>query len=573
MADREYADEYAELLSMIDQDMSAWEKKARTLRELDIFVLDNSLRESTVGQLRGHTLDNKWGILQEVKKCGFDHVIISAFSHVPRVDDAFVKQLSEKESDMSKYFAFSEIGEGEMKRDFPVALTKMLKYRIRNPIFEVDIASFNGDASKLENLRELLQLRIDYTYSNLASDAKIFVNLRDFAPAMSSIKTRLQVFEIVKFLATMPKEKRPLGIIFEEPSGNYLPAELGAWTRSVRQLMNKCDWKSAHFLVHTHKKWELAVSSTLECLANGATGVWASVCEEGAALGHACSITTVMNLVRLGNTKVLKKYNCHYLREAAINVTQITVGCPPHPKQTIYGERALDVVFDPLGGGMGGGKDQPDAGNFHSFDLCKFFGVKGPYRITTLATPRMIKDRLINLFGENEQFTEDMAIKMKEVMIADLDIDRKEEYMSAVGLAILFERAHGKLTSEMSDVIEGIKLKTNEHKQLLKEVREIWDEWDIREEHKIDNTLEFHSFYNAFMAPYFGCYECDVSKKALEAIDMHNEGKVEWVDFCVYLKWALNEYPDTATTDELLRTAFQKGLIPAMRDEMCKPTK
>jgi len=29
-------------------------------------VLDNSLRESTVGQLRGHTIENKWAIYNEV---------------------------------------------------------------------------------------------------------------------------------------------------------------------------------------------------------------------------------------------------------------------------------------------------------------------------------------------------------------------------------------------------------------------------------------------------------------------------------------------------------------------------
>jgi len=37
------------------------------LREMELFVLDNSLRESTVGQLRGHTIENKWKIYEQVK--------------------------------------------------------------------------------------------------------------------------------------------------------------------------------------------------------------------------------------------------------------------------------------------------------------------------------------------------------------------------------------------------------------------------------------------------------------------------------------------------------------------------
>jgi hypothetical protein len=42
---------------------------------------------------------------------------------------------------------------------------------------------------------------------------------------------------------------------------------------------------------------------------------------------------------------------------------------------------------------------------------------------------------------------------------------------------------------------------------------------------------------------------------------------VDWHEFTVYLKWALRQYPDIADTDELLETAFLKGLIPAMQDE------
>ena len=42
---------------------------------------------------------------------------------------------------------------------------------------------------------------------------------------------------------------------------------------------------------------------------------------------------------------------------------------------------------------------------------------------------------------------------------------------------------------------------------------------------------------------------------------------VEWNEFHVYLKWAANEYPQIDTADVLLDPAFQKGLIPAMRQE------
>jgi hypothetical protein len=44
-------------------------EKRKKLKHSELFVLDNSLRESTVGQLRGHTLENKWKIYDEVSKC------------------------------------------------------------------------------------------------------------------------------------------------------------------------------------------------------------------------------------------------------------------------------------------------------------------------------------------------------------------------------------------------------------------------------------------------------------------------------------------------------------------------
>ena len=65
----------------------------------------------------------------------------------------------------------------------------------------------------------------------------------------------------------------------------------------------------------------------------------------GAAMGHASSCVTAMNLIRLGNKKILKNYNCSYFREAAVNVTRITTGYEPHPKQPVYGARSLDLVF------------------------------------------------------------------------------------------------------------------------------------------------------------------------------------------------------------------------------------
>ena len=65
-------------------------------------------------------------------------------------------------------------------------------------------------------------------------------------------------------------------------------------------------------------------------------------------------------------------------------------------------------------------------------------------------------------------------------------------------------------------------------------------------------------------------FRCDETKQALKAIDMDNEGSVDWNEFALYLKWAGRQYPDVRDAEQLLSIAFRKGLIPAMQDEAIK---
>ena len=560
----------SEVIAEVDATLARQAEEQKRLCELDCFVLDNSLRESTVGALRGHTLENKWKIYEEVKRCGFKDVIVAAFSHNTRVDDHFVRQLAETGENMSTFFAFSEgwgsISNGEPDLvTLPVGLDKMKTLQLQNPIFEIDLGDSRIDWKKftVERVNNLLQERIKWVKENLAVDGKVLINYRDFSIAMLDPTTTHRILSVTEFLARLPADMRPFGLIFEEPTGKNFPAQLGAWTAAVRKVMNVNDWSTGKLLVHVHEKWGLAEAAQLACLGNGANGIWAGLCAEGAALGHACSSVSLLNLIRLGNKKVLERYNCAELRRAAMRVTEITSGKPPHPKQPVYGERALDMAFD-FGGISGGHVGKSD------FDLATFFGEEPPQRISTLASAHMIHERLTNLFGDLDIFTLSIAEEMKKVMIDDLTHNRKEEYMSTMGLAVLFDRAGGSLTESMRDVIEEVEVEDAHHQHLLRNVREIWDTWDLQESVELigDECLEFDSFYNGFMAPYFGCFRCDDTRKGLMAIDMDSDGRVDWSEFSLYLKWALHQYPNIKDVDELLSVTFRKGIIPAMRDEL-----
>ena len=560
-------------LTKLNQEESDKNTKQEILRELDCFVLDNSLRESTVGQLKGHTLEDKWKVFKEVKKCGYQNIVVAAFSDEERVDDEFVKQLFEKGEDMTKLHAFCDFIGGVNEDGTIIAetisttLLKMKELKLRNPIIEIDLDDQRVDWTKKSIIEEVCQLllkRIEWSKQHLCPNSKIFVNLRDFPIAMTKCPER--VLRVVQYLSSLSELRRPLGLMYEEPTGRFLGEQMGLWTSTVRELMNAEGWNKGHLLVHVHQYLGLAESVQLECLKRGADGIWASVCEEGAAFGHACSSITLLNLICMGNKKVQKRYNCTYLRNAAIEVTKITTGILPHPRQCLYGERALDSVFD--FGGIAGGRS-----SLHSFDLADFFGEVQPIRVSTLSSTDMLKRQMIKTFGYNVDFTEEIMRFMKKRMVQDLVGNRKEEYMSPVGLALLFDRAGGHLNAKMRNVIDKWDISTPYWEVLRSQLRNIWDELDGSEEtsQQGDDALEFDTFFQRFLKPYYPTIKSGDARKALKALDMDNDGKVEWSECMVYVKWAIYEYPDISDLEELLSVTFKKGLFMAMQDEILTP--
>ena len=123
-------------------------QKRDRLKNMDFCLLDNSIRESTVGQLRSHTLQNKIDIYNEVQKVGVKDMIVASFAHMTRVDDDFAKYLKERGEDFSRFFSFSEVSNGIKNgvydtESVPFPLTKNKLYGIPNPFFEVDLANTN----------------------------------------------------------------------------------------------------------------------------------------------------------------------------------------------------------------------------------------------------------------------------------------------------------------------------------------------------------------------------------------------------------------------------------------------
>ena len=366
-----------------------------------------------------------------------------------RVGDVFIKELNDKGEDMRKKYGFVELSDeadsdGVPTDDIPIGLKKCKELNLPNPIIEVDLAYFDYNYEKftVEKICDLIDKRIKWVRKEISEKSKIYINFRDFSDAM--LKAPERVIGVVKYLSSY--RPKITGFLYEDFGANF-PEEMAIYTRAVRAQMRLCDFEDGHLLIHVHHQWGLSDSSILDCLASGANGIWAGICEEGAAMGHASSCLTIMNLIRLGNTKVLEKYNCKALRDCAIRLTEIVTGELPPPKTVVIGERAMDRVF---------GFPQFDPEVMEGFNLQEFFGAEETIRITTMANNKMIKEALEKIFGEDPQFTLEMGCQMKQQILEDLKNNRKEEYQSPFGLAMLFGRAGGQMTTSMIEVIQEV---------------------------------------------------------------------------------------------------------------------
>ena len=68
----------------------------------------------------------------------------------------------------------------------------------------------------------------------------------------------------------------------------------------------------------------------------------------------------------------------------------------------------------------------------------------------------------------------------------------------------------------MVEKIEEFNINEPKFIKLVAEIREVWDEWDSSQGERNDDCLELTSFYNGFMAPYFGCATCEDTEQGLQ---------------------------------------------------------
>ena len=418
-----------------DQDSS----KNRLLA-IEPFVLDNSLRETAVAQVKGHTLQTKLAIWKLLQSAGLREFICAC--PVPshrRVDDDFLAYLQDGGHDRGHMWVFSEIfgrgcySDGHTVDDadwlrpgaaLPHGVVVAKRYGVPNVIVEVDllsaIAGLDGNEHALKVLLWIRSRECAEYLSTAACRGRVLINFRDWWGAWQENPSL--VLRVIGFLSRRRAADRPFGLLYEDPSGAVLPLQVRRATEAMRSEMELNGWDEGHLLVHIHKNFGLADAAQLEALAGGATGIWCAVCDEGASTGHASSLLTLTNLARLGNEVVMSTHDFPALRRAAIGVTQQATGALPHSRSELCGDAAFDVIWN---GGL-------TANMWSSVKVNELLGVKPNTRLSSLASANMFIDKLVEVFGgdaahwvgkedaENRSVEDSMGGRMKARMMEHL---------------------------------------------------------------------------------------------------------------------------------------------------------
>lgn len=297
------------------------QQKIDTLRHLDPFLIDLSLRENPVGARVGQTLADKLDILPKVRAFGFKNILLGtldyAYPEEPEVDDDLMAYLRDSGADLSGCFAFTQIGALDAAGEFvpdPSQL-KLKAYRVPNTLHEIYLSDRGMQSAygtvDIDALRANTVASIAWLIANIQGEGgarpRILINVVDGCDAFAENPGR--TCGMLELLAAQPIE----GLSFEDDRGTYLPFQVGAYVRMAREFMPR----PLKILVHMHAGGGFENASVLEALACGADGAWGGLPKRAAIIGHASLGELIANLVRVGNRNMGETYQLNNLRPLA----------------------------------------------------------------------------------------------------------------------------------------------------------------------------------------------------------------------------------------------------------------
>ncbi len=279
------------------------QQKIDTLRTIQPYLIDLSLRENPVGARVGQTLQDKLAILPKLRAFGFRNIFLGTLDYAMpdelEVDDDFMVYLRDHQIDTTGCFAFTAMGIASAEGVFTPdpSQTKLKAYGVPNTLHEIYLspAGMQSSGYDLATLRRSLPASIQWLHDNIRGDdggqPRILINIVDGCDALAQDPDT--AFAILELLAQQSIE----GVSIEDDRGTYLPFQVGAFVAAARSLLPP----PLKLVVHMHAGGGFENASVLEALLQGADGAWGGLPKRAAVVGHASLGELIANLVRLGN--------------------------------------------------------------------------------------------------------------------------------------------------------------------------------------------------------------------------------------------------------------------------------
>ena len=210
------------------------EREKGNLSTVKCFVLDNSIRESTIGISRGHTLADKLAIAEAISGCGFREVVGGYFGTCRNVDDALPEAWVKNGGSLDNLWGFAWYHNGLDEKGMPLpdpcsgVVEMAQRHKIPNAIIEVECYAPSIPYGSF-NLAEHVKEQIRWAMANLPRRAegalppRTMIILGDMGYARRAPGGIARALDIIRQIAKMDHAVRPFGILCEEPTGFELP--------------------------------------------------------------------------------------------------------------------------------------------------------------------------------------------------------------------------------------------------------------------------------------------------------------------------------------------------------------
>ncbi|CEM29705.1 unnamed protein product [Vitrella brassicaformis CCMP3155] len=307
----------------------ATDERLRVVKPLDI--IDHSIPESATTTPYGHTPDVKIRIFRKMRAFGFRDVAVVGhyYGSMPRVEDRFVELLRAEEPRMSGCWFMLGTGDDE-------ALSRLEASGIPNVMLDYTFADARTGSSSLDSLKTTIGRIHEYfrkldREAVLAADNNGMPHLDDVAGQSGHQRLKrnhlyINFVDLLDFNITMdaPQVKEVIDFL------------LASFPASRFKL-----------LVHSHAgpHGDISHAAALECVGQGADGIWASFIPQAAQTGHNFSLQYLATLHRYGNELVQEFYKLDTAAETARSLHELSFPGQPVPADCpIFGSNAYSWV-------------------------------------------------------------------------------------------------------------------------------------------------------------------------------------------------------------------------------------